>query len=89
MSFQTYYLEMNEVKPVTEGTAQLAHYGKHYFIDTRLVLKGRGITHIRTLTADDLVPSAQHRVGEYEYKVTLNAFEKLCEKHNFTGEILL
>lgn len=89
MSFQTYYPEMGEAKPITEGRASLAHYGKHYFIDTRLVLKGRGITHTGTLTAEDLVPSAQHRVGEHTYKVTINAFEKLCEKHDFTGEILL
>ena len=90
MSYQTYYPEMNEAKPVnTIGRASLAHYGQHYFIDTRLVLKGRGITHTGTLTANDLVPSAQHRIGEHTYKVTLKAFEKLCEQYDFSGEILL
>lgn len=89
MSYNTYYPEMNETKPTGIGTAQLGHYGKHYYVNTRLELKGRGIEFLRTLAPSDLVPSAQHRVGEHEYRVTLNAFKKLCEKLDFTGEILL
>lgn len=39
-----YTPEMNQEKPSCQIEAALSHYGKHYFLKTREVLKGRGIT---------------------------------------------
>lgn len=73
-----YYSEMGETKPAnTQIEASLGHYGKHYYIKTPLTLKGRGIAHLHTLTAEELTPAAQHKAGWHEYKVTLAAMEKL------------
>jgi len=85
----SYTPEMNEAKPDVAIEASLAHYGRHYFLKTRLELKGRGIEFLKTLTSGDLVPEAQHRVGTHEYKVTIKAFEKLLETHKIAEERLL
>lgn len=71
--------------------ASLSHYGKHYFIKTapHIMLKGRGIKHLNTLTAEQLTPQAQHKVGWHEYKVTIAAFEALCAAHKVSVEQLL
>ena len=89
MSIKSYYPEMGEAEPNSNGRARLAHYGKHYFIDTRLELHGRGVEFLGTATAEDLTEAAQHRVGEHQYKVTLKAFDKLKEQYDFSNEILL
>ena len=39
-----YTPEMNQEKPSCQIEASLSFYGKHYFLKTREVLKGRGIT---------------------------------------------
>ena len=90
MAYNTYYPEMDEAAPAkSDGTASLSHYGKHYFIDTRLELSGRGVRFVKTYQPQDLVPKAQHKVGTHCYQVTLAAFKKLCTQYDFTGEILL
>lgn len=85
----SYYPEMNEPKPAAEIEARLSHYGKHWFLSTPLVLKGRGIVHRGTLKASDLTPAGQRRVGWHEYKVTEAAFEKLATKYRIVSESLL
>lgn len=90
MSFTSYTPEMGEKKP--EGTqieASLSHYGTHWFIKTPLQLKGRGIEYRDTLTASDLTPIAQDKVGWHRYKVTQRAFDKLCEQYAVASESLL
>lgn len=88
--FTSYTPEMGGQRPAdTQIDATLSHYGKHYYLKTPLVLKGRGIVHIRTLTASELVPSAQHKVGWHEYKVTEKAFAAICETYNVASESLL
>jgi hypothetical protein len=73
-----YHPEMGEAKPAdTQIEASLGHYGNHYYIKTPLALKGRGISHLHTLTAEELTPAAQHKAGWHEYKVTLAAMGKL------------
>lgn len=84
-----YYPEMNEAKPVAEIEANLSHYGKHYFLTTRLSLSGRGVEFLGTLTSARLVPQAQHKVGMNEYKVTVAAFEKIAAKYSVSRELLL
>lgn len=87
-----YYSEMGEKRPAAAVIdARLGHYGKHYFLTTRLVLKGRGIEFLKTLEAKDIVPTpaAQAKVGCHEYKVTLAAFEKICREHLVASESLL
>ena len=37
---------MGQRKPEVKMEASLSYYGKHYFVDTPLELKGRGITEI-------------------------------------------
>ena len=34
--------EMGDRKPVCKMEARLCHYGKHYYIDTNIAIKGRG-----------------------------------------------
>lgn len=73
-----YTPEMGQEKP--EGCqieASLSFYGKHYFLDTPLELKGRGITFIKKYSADDLTAAGQYKTGWNEYRVTKNAYEKL------------
>ena len=41
-----YTPEMGQRKPEVKMEASLAYYGKHYFVDTPLELKGRGITEV-------------------------------------------
>ncbi len=84
-----YYPEMNEPKPVAEIDATLSHYGKHWFLKTRLSLKGRGVQFVRTLESKDLVPQAQHKIGMHEYKVTEAAFGRICKEHRVCSESLL
>lgn len=84
-----YYPEMKEAKPVAEIEARLSHYGKHYFLTTRLTLTGRGVSLINTLTAEQLVPQAQHKVGMHEYKVTESAFAKISAEHSVSMELSL
>jgi hypothetical protein len=84
-----YYPEMGQPRPEAQIDASLGHYGKHWYLKTRLVLTGRGIQHLKTLTAADLVPEAHHRIGEHEYKVTVSAFEKLRSEYTIASEFLL
>lgn len=89
MALATYYPEMKETKPAAAFEARMSHFGRHYFVDTRRILKGRGIQFLRTLTASDLVPEAQHKVGTYEYKLTITAFDALCQAETVNMETLL
>ena len=85
----SYYPEMKEDRPAAQIDASLGHYGKQYYLKTPLVLKGSGIVHTGTLTAEQLVPSAQHKAGWHTYKVTLAAFDAICEKYEVASESLL
>ena len=60
---------------------QRAYYGKHYFLDTPLHLKGRGITLVKSYAADELTQSGKYKAGWSEYRVTKKAFEKLKEQY--------
>ena len=74
-----YTPEMGHKKP--EGCqiqAGLCYYGKHYWIRTRLELKGRGIT--------ENEPSEN---GLKNYTVTLKAFEKLKTQYAISFESCL
>ena len=85
-----YYSEMGEGRPeAAQIDASLGHYGKHYFLTTRLTLKGRGIEFLKTLEAKDLTDFAQDKVGCHEYKVTIAAFEKICRQYLVAREHLL
>jgi hypothetical protein len=65
-----YTPEMGERKVNTQIEARLSHYGNHYFLDTILKLKGRGIKLI-------------HCENEtYRYMVTWRAFDKLKETYS-------
>lgn len=74
---KSYTPEMGERKPAVRMEARLAHYGKHYFIDTTEELSGRGIEFLKTYTPHDLTQAGQRLVGWHSYKVTTRAFEKL------------
>jgi hypothetical protein len=82
--------EMNEkARGDSQIYASLGMYGEHYYLSTPLVLKGRGIVHIRTLKADELTPAAKHKAGWHEYRATVKATEKLAERYVVAGELLL
>lgn len=77
-----YTPEMGQEKP--EGCqieASLAYYGKHYFLDTPLHLKGRGIVFLKTYASKELTQSGKYKTGWFEYRVTKKAFEKLKEQY--------
>lgn len=81
----SYTPEMGDQKPDCQMEAQLSYYGKHYFVDTPIKLKGRGITLIKQYEEKDFC-KPDHRVGWYEYQVTKLAFEKLKEKYSISME---
>lgn len=84
-----YTPEMGQRKPNCQMMARLGHYGKHYYIDTPLTLKGRGITHLGQLKSSDLTSFGQYKVGWHQYKVTTNAFDKLKEQYSVSMDIPL
>lgn len=83
-----YTPEMGGQKPDCQMEASRGYYGKHWFIDTPLELKGRGIELIKKYQEKDFC-SKDHRVGWNEYWVTNRAFEKLKEKYSISQECLL
>lgn len=82
----SYTPEMGQQKPNCQMEASLSYYGKHYFVDTPIELKGRGITLVKQYTEKDFVNQNNNRVGWYEYQVTKLAFEKLKEKYSISME---
>lgn len=81
----TYHPEMGEVKPLAQIEASLGHYGKHYFLRTPLTLSGRGVELLGTYTKED----SQRVQGWNRYKVTLRAFDAICERYKVSAQILL
>ena len=69
-----YTPEMGQRKPEVKMEASLSYYGKHYFVDTPLELKGRGITEIENWRS---------------YRVTKAAFEKLKAQYPISMECCL
>jgi hypothetical protein len=88
MPLLAFYPEMKETKPDAKIEARLSHYGKHYFLDTPLELSGRGIIHLGTYTASQL-RQGSYKIGWNQYKVTERAFDKLCEQHDVSYELML
>lgn len=85
---KTYYPEMGEPRPDAEIEARIGHRGG-WFITTPLALKGRGIKHLGTLTADQLTPEGQRKVGWHDYRVTDTAMERLQATHTISLAMLL
>jgi hypothetical protein len=81
-----YYPEMGQPAPECKIEAELAHYGKHYFLRTAETLSGRGVEFIKTYTERDRAP---YLTGRNLYKVTIAAFEKLKDKYTIGYELLL
>lgn len=82
----SYYPELGERKPEVKMEASLGYYGSHYYVDTPLDLKGRGIT----LLDSCWVPGCQKEVeGWKSYRVTKKAFEKLKAEYPIAMERLL
>lgn len=81
-----YTTEMGERKPEVKMEASLSYYGKHYFVDTPLELKGRGITEIEAHWVD----GCQKQIENWRtYRVTKAAFEKLKAQYPISMECLL
>ena len=72
------YKELSSPQKTDDIQARISHYGTHYYIDTTLDLKGRGITLLET-----------ERDGNKKYRVTLKAFEKLESQYNISTKNLL
>ena len=83
-----YTPEMGGQKPDCQMEASKGYYGKHWFIDTPLELKGRGIEFIKKYQEKDFC-SKDHRAGWNEYRVTNRAFEKLQEQYTISQELFL
>lgn len=74
----TYWPELKERKINAQIEARLCHYGNHYYLNTKLELKGQGISLVDYW--DD---------GTLKYKVTIRAFEKLKEQYSISMQRLL
>ena len=86
---KVYTPEMGDRKPVCKMEARLAHYGKHYFIDTTETLQGRGIEFLKKYAKDHLKINDYYKTGWNAYMVTLKAFELLKNRYPVAMEILL
>lgn len=82
----SYTPEVGQQKPGCQMEASLSYYGKHYFVDTPIELKGRGITLVKQYTEKDFCTAGNYKAGWYEYQVTQLAFEKLKEKYSISME---
>ena len=77
-----YTPEMGEKKPVCQMEASLSHYGHHYFVDTPLELKGRGITKLPDPCWNE--GSKKQLEGWKSYQVTTRAYRKLEEQYTIS-----
>lgn len=83
----SYAPEMGQEEP--EGCqmeAGLCYYGKHYWVDTPIELKGRGITEQEAHWIDGCKKQIEHWRS---YRVTKKAFEKLKEQYCIAMEYCL
>ncbi len=81
-----YTPEMGDRKPDVKMEATLSHYGKHYYVDTPIELKGRGITELDPCWHEGCKKQVE---GWRSYRVTIKAFEKLKEQYPISMECLL
>lgn len=84
-----YTPEMGQKKPDCQMEASRGYYGKHWFIDTPLEIKGRGIEFVKKYQEKDFCNPEDHRVGWNEYRVTNRAFEILKTKYSISQKCLL
>lgn len=84
-----YTPEMGGAKPDCQMEASRGYYGGHWFIDTPLEIKGRGITFLKKYTDKDFCTPGHYRVGWNEYRVTNKAFDKLKEQYTISQEVCL
>lgn len=84
-----YTPEMGQRKPDCQMEASRGYYGKHWYIDTSLSLKGRGITFLKKYTDNDFYMPGNYRVGWNEYRVTDRAFDKLKEQYTISQRCYL
>lgn len=85
----SYAPEIGQQKPNCQLEAQLSYYGKHYYVDSPIELKGRGITLVKQYKEGDFCKPGNYRVGWYEYRVTTKAFDKLKSQYSISMERLL
>ncbi len=85
MSVLTYHPEMGDKRPDVLIEARLGHYGKHYFVDTPLVLSGRGVKYLGVFRG---IPGSR-KEGWQQYKLTEAAFDRLKEEYDIAYEMLL
>ncbi|MGY3386826.1 DNA repair photolyase [Paenibacillus polymyxa] len=72
-----YTPEMGERKVNTQIEARLSHCGDHYFLNTKLELKGRGIKLLESENENN------------RYMVTWRAFDKLKETYSIGMKLYL
>lgn len=78
-----YYPELGERKPDVKMEASLGWYGKHYYINTPIELKGRGIVEESACWTK----GSQKDIEDWKsYRVTKKAFEKLKEQYPISME---
>ena len=80
---------MGGQKPECQIEATRSSAGDHFYLETPLELKGRGIRKERVLKAENLRQNYQYKAGWSEYCVTARAFEKLKEQYTISQEAFL
>jgi hypothetical protein len=94
MSTYAYYPEMKQVKPdhrFYDMEATPSYDYKHYYIQTPIELKGRGIKFLQVLKAElyHNTDRIAYKMGWNEYKVTQRAYDKLQDEYKIVREALL
>lgn len=82
----SYTPEMGQEKPDCQMEAGHCYDGKHYWVDTPIELKGRGITPLEC----HWIEGCKKQVEKWKsYRVTRKAFEKLKEQYTISMELNL
>lgn len=84
-----YWPEMGDRKPECKIEATMSYDAKHYYLDTPLELKGRGITFIKQYKSCELTALGQYKTGWNHYEVTRRAFRLLEQQYPVSMEALL
>lgn len=85
---KTFYPEMNEAQPESQIVARFG-YGKYSLHSLVQLPPMQGLNFQKVFVSADLVPEAQHLIGQYYYHATPRAMERLEKKYTVALECLL
>lgn len=85
---QSYYPEMDQVKPLATG--EVRGFGKWMTVKSPVELKtSRSVKFSMVYKSSDLTPQAQAKVGWFEYRVTDKGLNEVRAQITLSREVLL